>query len=186
MSNRTLQSNLGDSEFVQLLQKEPPEQRRGIENSPPHTLHVIQQEKLKRKETKETSGQTSRQEEEDPELERLVNRARLTTTAQFYDKDEKAGLTEIGPTGPPTTEGRPKNKQKERPEMEPIVEDIPPWSRKSLKQHAGKVKEMLTLLQQGNDKAEIFIGNNTRERNRKKLVTGMLQDHLQKIGNVTL
>ena len=65
-----------------------------------------------------------------------MNWARLTSTAQFYDKDEKAGLTEIGPTGPPTTEARPRNKQKERPEMEPIVDDIPPWSRKSLKQHA--------------------------------------------------
>merc|ERR1711873_316572 len=124
MLNRTLQSTVGDSEFVQWLQKEPPDQRRGIENSPPHTLHVIQQEKLKGKETEETSGQTSRQEEEDTELERQVNRAKLTTTAQFYDKDEKAGLTEIGPTGPPTMKGRPKNKQKERPEMEPIVEDI--------------------------------------------------------------
>ena len=131
---------------MKLLQKEPPEQKGGIENSLPHTLHVIQQEKLKGKETKETSGQTSRQEEEDPELERLVNRARLTTTAQFYDKDEKARLTKIGPTGPPATEGRPKNKRKERPEMEPIVEEIPPWSRLSLKQHAGKVKEMFTLL----------------------------------------
>ena len=123
---------------MQLLQKEPPEQRRGIENSPPRSLHVIQQEKLKGKETKETSEQTSRQEQEDPELERLVNRARLTTTAQFYDKDKKAGLTEIGPTGPPTTEARPKNKQKERLEMEPMVEDIPSWSRQSLKQHSGK------------------------------------------------
>merc|ERR1712240_977751 len=60
-------------------------------------------------------------------------------------------------------EARPKNKQKERPEMEPIVEDIQPWSSKSLKQHAGKVKEMLTILQQGKDKAEIIVGNNTRE-----------------------
>ena len=144
---------MGDSEFVQLLQKEPPEQRRGIENSPPHTLHVIQQEKLKGKETEETSGQTSRQEEEDPELERLVNWARLTTTAQFYDKDKKAGLTKIGPIGPPATERRPKDKQKERLEMEPIMEDIRPWSRQSLKQHTGKVKEVLTLLQQGNEEA---------------------------------
>ena len=120
------------------------------------------------------------------ELEPLVNWARLTTTAQFYDKDKKAGLTEIGPAGPPTTEARPKNKQKERPEMDPKVEDIPPWSRKSLKQHARKVKETLTLLQQVKDKAEIFVGNNTRERNGKKLVTIMLQGHLQKIGNVAL
>ena len=45
---------------------------------------------------------------------------------------------------------------------------------------------MLTLLQQGKDKAEIFVRNNTREKNGKNLVTGMLQEHLQKIGNVTL
>ena len=70
--------------------------------------------------------------------------------------------------------------------MEPIVEDIPPWSRQSLKQHAGKVKEVLTLLQQGNEEAKIFIGNNTRERDGKSLITGMLQEHLQKIGNVAL
>ena len=96
-----------------------------------------------------------------------MNRARLTTTAQFYNKDEKAGLTKIDPTSPPTMEARPKNKQKERPEMEPIVEDIPPWSRKSLKQYAGKVKETLTLLQQGKEETEIFVRNNTKERNGK-------------------
>ena len=107
-----------------------------------------------------------------------MNWARLTTTAQFYDKDEKAGLIEIRPTGPPTTKGRPKNKRKDWPELEPIVEDIPPWSRQSLKQHAGKVKEMLTLLQQGKEEAKIFIGNNTREKNGKSLITGMLQEHL--------
>ena len=45
---------------------------------------------------------------------------------------------------------------------------------------------MLTLLQQGNEEAEIFVGNNTRERNGKGLITGMLQEHLQKIGNVAL
>ena len=78
---------------MQLLQREPLEQKRGIENGPPHTLHVIQQEKLKGKKTEKASGQTSRQEEEDPELERLMNQVRLTTTAQFYDKNEKAGLT---------------------------------------------------------------------------------------------
>ena len=69
VSNRTLRSTVGDSEFVQWLQKEPPDQRRGIENSPPHTLHVIQQEKLRRKKAEEMLEQTSGQEEEDPELE---------------------------------------------------------------------------------------------------------------------
>ena len=79
--NRTLRSLVGDSEFVLWLQKEPPKQRRGVEDSPPHTLHVIQQEKPRKKEPKEMLVQTSRQEEEDPELERLVNQARLTATA---------------------------------------------------------------------------------------------------------
>ena len=54
-----------------------------------------------------------------------MNQARLTTTAQFYDKDKKAGLTEIGPTGPPTNEARPRAQKRERPRIELIVEDIP-------------------------------------------------------------
>ena len=45
---------------------------------------------------------------------------------------------------------------------------------------------MFTLLQQGKDEAEIFVENNTKERNGKKLVTRMLQEHLQKIGSVAL
>ena len=89
---------VGDSEFIRWRQKEPPEQRRGIEDSPPHTLHVIQQDKPREKKPKEMLVQTPRQEEEDSELEQLVNQARLTTTAQFYNKNEKAGLIEIGPT----------------------------------------------------------------------------------------
>ena len=63
----------------------------------------------------------------------------------------------------------------------------PPWSKKSLTQHARKVKETLMLLQQGKDKeAEVFIGNNTKQRNGKGMVAGMLQEHLQKIVNITL
>ena len=84
--NRTLRSMVGDSEFVSWLQKEPPEQRRGTEDSPPHTLHVIQQEKPRGKKLKKMLVQTPRQVEEDPELERLINQALLTTTAQFYDR----------------------------------------------------------------------------------------------------
>ena len=71
--------------------------------------------------------------------------------------------------------------------MEPIVEDIPPWSKKSLTQHARKVKETLMLLKQGKDRvAEVFVGNNTKQRNGKEMVAGMLQEHLQKIANVLL
>ena len=58
-----------------------------MEDSPPHTLHLIQQEKAEEKEIR--SGHKLRQEEEDPELERLVDRARLATAAQFYDKNKK-------------------------------------------------------------------------------------------------
>ena len=50
----------------------------------------------------------------------------------------------------------------------------------------GKVKETLTLLQQGKEEAEVFVGNNTKQRNGKEMVTGMLQEHLQKIANVSL
>ena len=66
------------------------------------------------------------------------------------------------------------------------MEEIPPWSQNSLTQHAGKVKETLTLLQQGKEEAEIFIGNNTKERNGKEMVAVMLQEHSQKIVNVSL
>ena len=31
----------------------------------------------------------------DQEVEKLINQVRLTTTAQFYDKDWKDGLTEV-------------------------------------------------------------------------------------------
>ena len=94
------------------------------------------------------------------------------TAAQFDDKDEKAGLTEIGPTGPPKNKARPKTKKRVKPKIAPIVEDIPPWSKKSLTQHVGKVKETLTLLQQGIEEAKVFVGNNTKQRNGKEMVTG--------------
>ena len=62
---------VGDSEFVRWLQKEPPEQRRGIEDSLPHTLHVVQQEKPKKEESKMMSVHPTRQREEDPEMKQL-------------------------------------------------------------------------------------------------------------------
>ena len=33
---------------------------------------------------------------EDQKMERMVNRARITTAAQFYDRDEKEEMMEIG------------------------------------------------------------------------------------------
>ena len=43
------------------------------------------------------------------------------------------------------------------------------------------------MLQQGKEEeAEEFVGNNTRQRDRKSMVAGMLQEHLQKIANITL
>ena len=63
-------------------------------------------------------------------MEQIVNRAKITTAAQFYDKDEKEGLTEIGV------------------EIEPLAKktrifwsDIPHWSKESLDQHTKKVEE---------------------------------------------
>ena len=64
-------------------------------------------------------------------------------------------------------EAVPKARKGTGPKVEPIMEEIPPWSQNSLEKHAGKVKEMLTLLQQGKEEAEIFIGNNTKERKGK-------------------
>ena len=86
---------------------------------------MIQQEKTKEKKIKKMLVQNPSQEEEDPELEQLVDRVRLTTAAQFYDKNEKAGLVEVNPAGLPTNEKRPKAQKKERPKIEPIVENIP-------------------------------------------------------------
>ena len=106
--------------------------------------------------------------------------------AQFYDKDDQAGLTEIGPMGLPAIEVAPEATKRTGPKVEPIMEEIPPWSQNSLEQHAGKVKETLTLLQQGKEEAKIIIGNNTKERNGKEMVAGMLHEYLQKISNVSL
>ena len=103
----------------------------------------------------------------------MVNQARLTTTAQFYVKDKKEGLTEIGPTKQPPAKRKGSGSKKEgqtetEPAKEPpakkthiTVPSIPQWSKKSLKQHVKKVEENLTLLQQGREKeAEVFIRNN--------------------------
>ena len=43
------------------------------------------------------------------------------------------------------------------------------------------------MLQQGKEEeAEVFVRNNTKQRDGKSMVAGMLQEHLQKIANVTL
>ena len=117
----------------------------------------------------------------------MVSRARLTTTAQFYDRDKNEGLTEIGPTVLPAIKDGPKTPRKGQARTESIVADIPQWSKKSLRQHARKVQENLKLLQQGKEEeVEVFVGNNTRQRDGKSVVAGMLQEHLQKMANVTL
>ena len=78
--------------------------------------------------------------------------------AQFYVKDKNDGLSEIGPTKQPAAKRKGSRSQKERQaETEPAKEQltkktrttgpsIPPWSKKSLKQHVRKVMENLTLL----------------------------------------
>ena len=47
--------------------------------------------------------------------------------------------------------------------------------------NAGEVKKTLTLIQQENEEAEMFVGNNTRERNGKERIETMLWEHLQKL-----
>ena len=58
---------------------------------------------------------------------------------------------------------------------------------KLLKQHVKKIEENLTLIQQGKEEeVEVFIRNNTRQRNSLNMVSDMLEGHLQKISNITL
>ena len=67
------------------------------------------------------------------------------------------------------------------------IEDLKQWSKRSLKQQVKKIEENLNLIQQGKEEdAEIFIGNNTRQRNGLNMVSEMLEGHLQKIANITL
>ena len=47
------------------------------------------------------SFQPTLSDSEDLDLEIIVNRARIITTAQFYVKDKKEGLMEIGPMKQP-------------------------------------------------------------------------------------
>ena len=58
---------------------------------------------------------------------------------------------------------------------------------KLLKQHVKKIEENLTLIQQGKEEeVEVFVGNNTQQRNSLNMVSDMLEGHLQKISNITL
>ena len=106
----------------------------------------------------------------------MIDQARITTTTQFYDKDWKDGLTEIGAT--------PESPVKKTQVM---WSDIPQWSKKSWNRHAKKVEENLELLQQGKEEeAEVFVGNNTRQRSGLNMVSRMLEEHLKKVANITL
>ena len=53
-----------------------------------------------------------------------------------------------------------------------------------MEMNAGEVKKTLALIQQGKEEAEMFVGNNTRERNGKERIEAMLQEHLQKLDKV--
>ena len=122
------------------------------------------------------SFQPTISDSEDQGMERMVNQARITTAAQFYIKDDKEGLMEIGPVKEPPAK-----------KMCITLSNIPQWSKKSLKQHVKKIEENLTLIQQGKEEeAEVFVGNNTRQRNGLNMVSDMLEGHLQKISNITL
>ena len=145
------------------------------------------------------SFQPTLSDSEDQELERMVNQARITTTAQFYIEDKKEGLTEIGlvKQSPAKRKGL-ERKEEGQTEIEPakeppakktriMVSNIRQWSKKSLKHHVKKIEENLTLIQQGReDEAEVFVGNNTRQRDGLNMVSGMLQEHIQKIANKLL
>ena len=83
-------------------------------------------------------------------MERMVNRARITTAAQFYVKDNKEGLTEIGPVKEPPAK-----------KLCITLSNIPQWSKKLLKQHVKKIEENLTLIQQGKEEeVEVFVRKN--------------------------
>ena len=79
--------------------------------------------------------QTTLSDLEDREMERMVNRARIMTAAQFYDKDEKEGLTEIGGENEPPAK-----------KMHITWSSIPHWSKESLEWHVNKVEENLELI----------------------------------------
>ena len=105
-----------------------------------------------------------------------MNRARITTAAQFYNKDEKEGLTEIGAVKEPPAK-----------KMRITLSNILQWSKRSLKQQVKKIEENLNLIQQEKEEdAEIFIRNNTRQRNGLNMVSEMLEGYLQKIANIML
>ena len=65
-----------------------------------------------------------------------MNRARITTGAQLYVKDEKEGLTEIGAVNKPPVK-----------KMCITLSSIPQWSKRSVKQHVKKIEENLNLIQ---------------------------------------
>ena len=49
------------------------------------------------------------------------------------------------------------------------------------------MEEKLDLLQQGKEnEAEVFVGNNTHQRNSLNMVSKMLEEHLKKVANITL
>ena len=125
---------------------------------------------------KKMTFQPTLSDSEDQEIERMVNRARITTAAQFYDRDEKEGLTEIGAENDPPAK-----------KMHITQSSIPYWSKESLGQHVKKVEKNLELIQQGKgEDAEVFVRNNTHQRDGLNMVSKMLEGHLQKIANITL
>ena len=56
-----------------------------------------------------------------------------------------------------------------------------------MERHAKKVEENLALIQQGKEEdAEVFVRNNTRQRDGLNMVSKMLEGHLQKVVNIAL
>ena len=80
---------------------------------------MVQQENERRKTFKKTLFQSTTSDTKSREMEHMVNRTRITTPAQFWDRDKKEGQTMIE------------------------------WLKKSLNQHVERSEETPELLQQG-------------------------------------
>ena len=109
----------------------------------------------------------------------MVDRTKLVTAAQYYAKDGNEGLVEIGGE-------RDKAPRARKAGPEPKLGSIPPWSKQSMETNADEVKKTPELIQQGKEEAEMFVGNNTRERNGKARIETMLQEYLQKLDKVIM
>ena len=110
---------MGDPEFLLWLKKEPLHQQFRVDGVVPYTSHlakVVQQENQRRRTFKKMTFQSIMPDMKSREMEQMVNWTRITTVAQFCDRDEKEGQT------------------------------MTKWPKKSLDQHVKKIEEIPELL----------------------------------------